>query len=871
MKNKLLVLLVAFVYILGMFSLPLYADEADGGTDGGDSSVGDTTTPDDGNTDTDGGNTDTDGGNTDGGDTDSGDTNPDDDTASVIRVPQYRIIKAYDGSMLAGNTKKVTVELTKSTGDSVTRVYAHPESQLDLFFTDISTAIGENGSDLTLEFNVTAASYADGRYDVPFILEMYNGDSYLGESTVSVSVIVTNPINNVPDAVETEYTVGSVTGNIMTYAFGSRVEVELVHTAGNSAYGIIANAAPSSSLTVSNISYTSYGSRIYLSFYVMAESGAEGYHDIPITLTYMGTNGINLGTGNINVPITVIDNTDPDGLSFVDYTVSKNVIVPGDHFTISYVLNNDTGMTLYDVEVSLPGLDPSKFVLDGGFTSKKVSIMSGASTTVTFELIACEGISSVRETISASAGYTISDQACVADCDVVLTCEPKSGDSSVDSMSLTMVKYTSSSDRIRPGRTFKLSITVKNSSDEDIEKARINIQNLDGRVFAVDSGLTYRDFAISAGETKTLEFTLIGCEGISSTREVLPVEISYGGISEVVYCTLSCKPEQSDNTVEEQVFAPNIIITDYDFGGEFVVAGQKFPLTVTFQNMSDTATIENLKIIIDGGVSTNGGIAFSASNSANSFFFEKLDPKATDKVVIELLSKADATPDSYPIEISFSYEYTVNGKRYQANTIEETLNVPLQQEDRLVVNEPSYPNWVVYVGDSCFVSTSLVNMGKSGVYNVTASIQGEGFTMNEASYYIGNIESGREEYYDTELYPNMAGEINAELVITYEDSNGNAKEKRIPFTIQVQEMMDYGPVVDVPIIGEDVGVGEDGYYDEFGNWIPNESSENGLPAWAWYAIGGGGAVVVIILIVVIAKAKKKKKMALELEDEDEDI
>ncbi len=673
-------------------------------------------------------------------------------------------------------------------------------------------------------------------------------------------------------AIPPSYAVIGVTGNTIQSGLGGYVQVRVASTNGVNAYKLTSYATASGGLTVNSYPVESYESSPTFGFMVTASETAEGSYSITLNLNMYDASGNMIGVSTLDIPVTVINNTDPEGLVFSNFGTDKDVIKAGDHFSLTFILRNETGVSLEDVKITLPGLDGGKFVMDGGFTSKTVNISNGGSTAVSFDLIALDGISSVRETVSALAEYSVAGKKHTAGCDVILTCEPEAVEEVLDGMSLVVTDYKASSDRIRPGRTFTLSVTVKNTSDRDIERARINVDGLDGRVFAIDSGLTYRDFSILAGEFTTFDFVLVGCEGISSEREVLNVTISHGSYSDTVKCTLSCKPEEQTTPETEQVFAPNIIITDYDFGGEFVVAGSKFPLSVSFQNMSDVATIENLKIIIDGGASANGGIAFSASNSANSFFFEKLDPKAVDTVVMEMLAKSDATPNSYPIEISFSYEYTVNGKRYQASSIHETLNVPLQQEDRLKVNDPSYPNWVVYVGDSCYVSTSLVNMGKSGVYNVTASIEGEGFTMNEASYYIGNIESGREEYYDTEIFPNMAGELNCELVVTYEDSNGNAKEKRIPFTIQVQEMMVWDePVVDMPIVGgEDMGFVEDGYYDEFGNWVPTGgSASEGLPMWVWIAIGVGGVAVVVVLIVIIAKAKKKK--SFDLEDDDEDI
>lgn len=613
-----------------------------------------------------------------------------------------------------------------------------------------------------------------------------------------------------------------------------------------------------SGITVSETYGYGSGANPTFTFWTMApiETPTDVY-EISFIATYCDAQGAFIGTETFSVPLNVKNSVDENGLAFSSYTADILDIIPGDEISIEFTLHNETGAYLEDVKVSLPGLSEDKFVHAGGFKYELVDIANGETAKVVFDLIACDGISSVRETISALAEYTIAGKQYTAECDVVVACEPKEESYESGIFDLTMIDYKVSSDRIRPEKVFTLTIEVKNSSDKDIEKARVSIDGLDGFKFAVNKGLTYRDFSIDSGETKEIKFELIGCKGISSTREVLPIEISYGSVNTVSYCTLSCKPEENSGE-EAEVFAPNIIIKEYDFGGEFVVAGTKFPLTINFENVSGEATIENLKLTIDGGTSIDGGIAFSAANSAKSFFFEKIDPKGENSVMIEMLAKVDAKPNSYPIDITFTYEYTVNGKRYQAPSVRETINIPLQQEDRLVVNEPYYPNYVVTVGEYCYVSTSLVNMGKSAVYNVTASIRGEGIDMQESSYYIGNIESGREEYYDAEFTPNTTGDLNLEIVITYEDANGNEKEQVFPFTITVQEQYVYEDVwVEDPMLGGDTMIEE-----------PTEEKKL-LPDWAWYAIGGAGLIIVIVLISVISK--KRKRARLGAFDDDEDI
>ncbi len=655
------------------------------------------------------------------------------------------------------------------------------------------------------------------------------------------------------------FTVASITGNTLYAGSSSVLGVSLRSYAQTNAARVTGTlSSDGSAVEVGGYYQTdSYGVMPNFSFIISSPvSTQSGTYNLTLDIAIYDQTGAYVGSGSYDIPVKVINNINTAGLEFSSYETEYEVVAPGDDFDLVFTLTNNSGVDLEDVKVSLPGLSEYKFVIDGGFTTKTIDIANGESKPVVFELIACDGISSVRETISALAEYTIGGKDYSSSTNIILSCEVGGTKDESGLFDLTMTNYSVSSDRIRPDRVFTLTITLENSSDKDIDKARVEVMNLDGTKFAVNKGLTYADFSIGAGETKKVSFELIGCEGIYSTREVLPVQISYGNVSSTVYCTLSCKPEENAGS-DTEVFAPNIIITGYDFGGEFVTAGSKFPLTISFENTSGEAVIENLKITINGASSSiDGGIAYSASNSANSFFFEKLDVKASSSVTLEMLAKADATPNSYPIDISFSYEYTAGGKRYQASTVRETINIPLQQEDRLVVNEPYYPNYVVYVGEPCYVSASLVNMGKSGVYNVTASIRGEGFDMQESSYYIGNIESGREEYYDTEIYPNMAGDITCELVVTYEDANGNQKEKVIEFVVSCQEMY----------FEEDLDYNEPIYEDPMMTEGP--AQEGSLPSWTWYAVGGGVGLIVLIVIIVIVKKRKKAKLGVDEDDED---
>ena len=541
-------------------------------------------------------------------------------------------------------------------------------------------------------------------------------------------------------------------------------------------------------------------------------------------------------------------------LALINYSTSAAVVEENTVFDLSIELKNNGEKKINKARVSVLQLDGSKFSLESGLGYYDFDADPGQSKRFSFRLIGGSGISSVRESVPISLEFGGNSATAYA----VVTCLPKqeSEPASLNKNDLAVVGYAINKESVSVNSPFTLTVTLTNKSKEKIEKARIGIE-ADGSKFAADSGLLYNDFDIRAGETKAFSFSLIGCTGISSVREVIPITLEFGTISTTVHATVKCMPNDQAGTGEDgkKIFAPNIIIESYEFGGESVTAGQKFPLSLNIKNVSNDAVIENLKVTINGGASTiDGSMAFSPANSSNSFFFEKLDKQATETIEMDLLAKADAVPNSYPVNINFSYEYSVGKERFQASEVTETISIPLRQEDRLTINEPEVPNYAVSVGEMVSLSTSIVNKGKSSVYNVTAAIEGEGFAAETPSYYIGNINSGSEEYYDAKITPYMDGDIIGDLVFTYEDANGESKEKRIPFTFMAMSF-NY----------DDMGFNDGGFFPD--DEIMPEEEENGISWWIWAAAGSGAALIIVVIIVIVVKNKKKKAEA-EADDED---
>ena len=434
---------------------------------------------------------------------------------------------------------------------------------------------------------------------------------------------------------------------------------------------------------------------------------------------------------------------------------------------------------------------------------------------------------------------------------------------SLDISGIYVSDYSVDKKDVKSGDAFNINATLKNTSGVDISDIKVQLEGLDGTKFAMNSGLSSATVNIKNGEETKVSFPVVACAGLSSIREVIPMKISYyinpnnkeSKQETATNITVSCSKTAS---ADGKTFAPNIIIDSYSFGGDYVVGGKAFPLSLKIRNASKTSSIENLKVTIQGASGNkDGGVAFSPANSSNSFFFEKLGAGVSTDIKLDILPKADAKPDSYPLQVIFSYEYTADGKKDKADSVTETITIPLQQDDRFTANEVQISSDSV-VGQECPISVSFINKGKSSIYNVSVDVEGEGFDKTSSAYYIGNIDTGKEELYDTVILPNTEGQIKGEIVVTYEDSNGKEKELRKEFMTNAMAM------TFEPMPGGDMMNGE--------MPVDGPVKNQGLPVWAVIAICAGGAVIVIVGIIITVKIIKKKKAAkAEKEDDDEDI
>lgn len=295
--------------------------------------------------------------------------------------------------------------------------------------------------------------------------------------------------------------------------------------------------------------------------------------------------------------------------------------------------------------------------------------------------------------------------------------------------------------------------------------------------------------------------------------------------------------------------ATALVVKSASYGSGDVTAGENFVLNAEILASNGTTGAENVT------VSLKLPEEITVANGSSYLFVGNMKPGASAQASFQLTASAVAKAGSYNISIEVSGNSASDGAGLTATM---PVTVPIIQPDRFEIANVNLPESLM-VGQESYGTVSLVNKGKSAVYNVEAELVGEGFTVDEGSKkFIGNIESGAQNSQDFSITATQAGTITAQLVVTYEDAKATIKTLTRDVTMTVDEAMMGGGGMDDGMMGG-------------GMDIP-EQPQKGVPVWVWILIAVAVAAVVAVVTITIVKKKKAQRRAAQLmEEEDEDI
>lgn len=287
---------------------------------------------------------------------------------------------------------------------------------------------------------------------------------------------------------------------------------------------------------------------------------------------------------------------------------------------------------------------------------------------------------------------------------------------------------------------------------------------------------------------------------------------------------------------------PNIIITNFAYGGDSVAAGSKFNLDFTFQNKGQVA-VTNMVVTVDGAE------GFAIAGGTNTFYVDALWAGYSMTQTVPMQALASAKSGAQPVTVNFRYEYVDAGARSSSQS-DVKISVPISQPDRFEISDPVVPDQVI-AGQENTVTMEYVNKGKGDVANVEATMEGEGFDATMKTQYVGNVASGATGTIGYAFTPHASGELKTTLKVTYEDSDGQTKTKEFPLTMSVAD----APAADQPGASDSV---------------EGRGGDRGLPVPAYVAIAVGVVAVIAVIVLLVRRRRKQKAKKNDIDEDWDD-
>lgn len=575
------------------------------------------------------------------------------------------------------------------------------------------------------------------------------------------------------------------------------------------------------------------GQSAELVFSINVASNADvGSHSITVLLIDRGSaSGDVLRSKTVSIQVSQKTTTEPAEYPGNYFAAADLVhsISPGDaiqsgvvnQLTLSFSNKGNTAMKDAKITLTLPdglSLSNSSSTLSVGY------VAIGSSKTVVYPITADSDLTSKNYPVTVAIDFYDKENSAKTITQTLYIPVQSGGTAAMDQIVITGI---SAPDQVASGKDFTLNFRVANQGAYEVKQIKIEVDTPDGLVNRTKN--VFLESSLAPGESKSYSVTLFSKGGAEEKSYLIPIVAApasgTGDSNQVTqYTSVFVK-----NLGSGSVKTPQLMVSDYSFGGTYVQAGEEFRLDLGLMNTSGSHTLQNVKVTLE---STDG--TFIPVGSSNSFYINEIDQGGMASHSLFLSVKPDAEQKTTSVNLSMSYEDTA-GNAYTATDV---ISIPVMQETRLVVDDIVAPP-ELYTGTQNGVSVSFYNMGKTKLNNLQITAEGDFDTMESNRYFVGNMDPGTTDSYDFTFIPRATGPMVGKVIFTYEDASGDQQQLEKEFSFDIMDM---------PVFEE-------------GPMPVEEPAGNGIP---WLPIGIG-AVVVAGGIVAFVKIRRRRKMHREME------
>ncbi|MCH4890585.1 hypothetical protein EZV73_23590 [Acidaminobacter sp. JC074] len=563
-------------------------------------------------------------------------------------------------------------------------------------------------------------------------------------------------------------------------------------------------------------------------------SAKSGFYTIPVKITYQNVYGIEK-TMNKSFQVEVVNNNTLPSLVISDMKIKNALLTPGTSDVMLLELKNLGSIDVRSLNASLEGLKMDGITLNGDSAEKQLSSIEAKDTGfLTYNVNISDKLKDEDVELKLKLSYydeygTKYEQ----DVPVYLDILQQGGD-----LYDLGFKVTSKPNTVVPESEFKLAFEITNDTPV-VQDLKINMTSESGLVFKTQPITVVKE--LQPDETRTFTYTVIANKNIMTNNYPIYANISYLNDESIVrkeYMGVYVDGDSNNNS------KPKIIIDEYNFGKEVILAGETFDLDIVFFNTSNTMGIQNAKVSI-----TSEEGAFVPVNAASSFYIESIGVKEKVTHTITLKAKSDLNVKTYNVTADIEYEDS-NGNSYDKSDnpykASEKMAVPVMQELRLEVEDINVPG-VAPVFQPFEIYVEFFNMGKSPLQNTMVTTTGD-FEVQDGKYFVGTFNAGSNDYYSCQIIPMAEGPQTGVITFEFEDAVGEKHSVTKEFSFEAVPMPEQNMDEFPPMEGS-------------GEFPMPEDESGGIP---WLPVSIVLVIVAIVAVVVVKKRiQKKKEMALD--------
>ena len=340
--------------------------------------------------------------------------------------------------------------------------------------------------------------------------------------------------------------------------------------------------------------------------------------------------------------------------------------------------------------------------------------------------------------------------------------------------------------------TFTLPLVNRGKNLTEITIAPKVSSNLNECPFVVEQtnyGQTIPDMA--PGDTVMVEFDFQLSPYATQGNKPVTFECTYkeNGTQKTCEVTSFCLRRLRLRRAEHRVRA-SCPIESYSLtvDGEPVsqlFAGDEAVLSMTIRNNDKNVNARKVRI----GASIDTKVLLFTMGETDTKYVDVIESGKSADISYKITVANEAAEGPTNFSVTLNYE---NWEVTQASA-SQTLPLSVKQPVRVEVGEPTIYDSDAKPEEPIAMSLNIVNKGRSKIYNVSIDVEGKGLSMYE-DYYGGDVLPAAKLNPDILVSSTTAGKCSGNLLVHYEDSEGEAYTETVPVSFTVAEQ----PVVQQP-------------------------------------------------------------------------